>query len=1189
MVRAAKKYGMRACGLTDHGTFAGAIEFLRTCREHEIKPILGMEAYLAQNHKAHSKEGQPSGRRGNRHINLIAKNYVGYQNVCTLSQIASLDGFYYDPRLDAELLAKYSEGVIATSACFIGDQLVNTNRGLLPISDLSLSDYVLNSSGKYVLPVALTKRAYRGNLYTIYSKGHFAQIQCTEDHRFLVEKDSIVQWVSAKNLDRDCRLLTPLINEVKSVSSLNLWSQVNDFYFRKSKLKGISKEPLYISPDLCFFCGLWLAEGHVSAGGRVGFTFNSNEQTLAKFVSNFVHKQFGLEASIIERPKQHRIDVSICSEELKRFLLTFFGNKADGKFIYHWFKQASERCRINLLRGILLGDGSTKGKSFGKYDKCVYASISRSLTSDVRDLALSLKIRVSTASVRDRVDSNNVRHRKSYYLFAYGQDARSLKNIMDNKLKWKELDKKDSRGRKIGKNTRFIEFEDDWFFSVPILNTGKMADVSVDVFCLSEPTSESFCVDGVIVHNCLSNIVNTLLADDKYEKAKQATGLFKDIYGGDYYLEMMFHGIHREAKILPDILKLSKEVGVKVIVTNDCLLPDSLVLTFDGYKRVDSITKKDLVVTHKGRLRPVEHVNQELYDGELYKIYSTLGSFPISCTSNHPILIHRTKGAGWLINGEPKWVKAQEVNKGDLLCVPKSIIEFVKWRNDFEGTFNIPKLIGDRWYAKNVDGVIKSCRTDKAAGVPASLRMDRHFCQVLGLFLAEGYIDGTIVGFGLHRREHVLRDIICSYFEKYNFHPTVTTNGNGITVRVNSFVFAAVLENIVGKGASVKRLPSNLLLSESEMKTVIRYYLEGDGSMNSNGKTYMVGSCSEKLIWELSDLLKAWDILSFPTKRDGKSSSLRHPGAKSIWNDLFVLNFSGVNLDRLNELFGIEYSGRNIIRGSGHRSKFMSDDSYFYVRVKNIEKSWHTDKVWNIQVAEDESYVCAGYAVHNCHYVNKEDAEFHEVVMCISSGKTLKDPKRLRFPYSEFYFKSKEEMAKIFGHEADALRNTLEIAEKCDYSDIIFVEEGGTMKLPKFDIPPEFNDPYDYLYSMAQVGLVGLGLDESPQHVERLKTELSDVKLIWDTKRYDFATYFLIVQDIMEFARKNGIDAGVRGSGYGSLLLKCIGVVEGAIDPLEYDLLWERFLGFDSKVFFSENDFGIPEPKTQISPENQKG
>lgn len=218
---------------------------------------------------------------------------------------------------------------------------------------------------------------------------------------------------------------------------------------------------------------------------------------------------------------------------------------------------------------------------------------------------------------------------------------------------------------------------------------------------------------------------------------------------------------------------------------------------------------------------------------------------------------------------------------------------------------------------------------------------------------------------------------------------------------------------------------------------------------------------------------------------------------------------------------------------------------------------------------------------NDVHYISKTDAEFQEVVTCISSMKTIKDPRRYNFPYKEFYFKSKEEMAAIFGSiMPSAMRNTLEIAEKCDYSDIIL---GGKMLLPKFELPDGKSDPYEHLEDLAWKGLKRLGLEGSPQHIERLKLELGDVKLIWDTKRFDFSTYFLIVEDIMRFARKKSILAGIRGSGYGSLLLKSIGIVESVIDPLEKGLLWERFLGFDQKAFFSEADFGISndiEPKT---------
>lgn len=209
---------------------------------------------------------------------------------------------------------------------------------------------------------------------------------------------------------------------------------------------------------------------------------------------------------------------------------------------------------------------------------------------------------------------------------------------------------------------------------------------------------------------------------------------------------------------------------------------------------------------------------------------------------------------------------------------------------------------------------------------------------------------------------------------------------------------------------------------------------------------------------------------------------------------------------------------------------------------------------------------------NDCHYIKKEDAETHEVIMCMSSGRCIKDPRRIRFPYHEFYFKSQEEMYSVFNHVPKYLVNTMEIAEKCDYSDLVFVEDGGEMRLPKFDLPEGQTSPHDYLELLAKKGLKKLGLDKSQDHITRLKRELDDIRLIWDTKRYDFATYFLIVHDIMDFAKRKGIAAGIRGSGFGSVLLQCLGISEG-VDPLEQELLWERFLGFDDKYFISESDF----------------
>lgn len=210
-------------------------------------------------------------------------------------------------------------------------------------------------------------------------------------------------------------------------------------------------------------------------------------------------------------------------------------------------------------------------------------------------------------------------------------------------------------------------------------------------------------------------------------------------------------------------------------------------------------------------------------------------------------------------------------------------------------------------------------------------------------------------------------------------------------------------------------------------------------------------------------------------------------------------------------------------------------------------------------------------ATNDVHYSHKEDGASHEVLMCMSTSRCIHDPKRLKFPYHEFYLKSAQEMAGIFQNRLDSLYNTLEVADKIDHKDIS--KNFGGMRLPKFPLPNIFSDPHDYLEYIAWDGLKQLGLDHSQKHIDRLRLELDDVKIAKMNNNYDFATYFLIVRDYIQYANTKGILTGCgRGSGFGSLLLKTLGITYG-VDPIEHDLLWERFLGFDTKRFVREQDF----------------
>ena len=123
--RTAKSLGMTHVALTDEMNMFGAVEFYKACKGEGIKPIIGMEAYITDGSR-HDKKRE-AGRQPHFHLVLLAKNEAGYRNLCKLSSLAFIEGFYYKPRIDHEILKLHSEGLIATSACLAGE----INRALL--------------------------------------------------------------------------------------------------------------------------------------------------------------------------------------------------------------------------------------------------------------------------------------------------------------------------------------------------------------------------------------------------------------------------------------------------------------------------------------------------------------------------------------------------------------------------------------------------------------------------------------------------------------------------------------------------------------------------------------------------------------------------------------------------------------------------------------------------------------------------------------------------------------------------------------------------------------------------------------------------------------------------------------------------------------------------------------------------
>ncbi len=190
-------------------------------------------------------------------------------------------------------------------------------------------------------------------------------------------------------------------------------------------------------------------------------------------------------------------------------------------------------------------------------------------------------------------------------------------------------------------------------------------------------------------------------------------------------------------------------------------------------------------------------------------------------------------------------------------------------------------------------------------------------------------------------------------------------------------------------------------------------------------------------------------------------------------------------------------------------------------------------------------------ATNDVHYLAESDAAAHDVLLCIQTGSRLAEEDRLRFSSQEFFFKTEEEMRLAFRDHPEAVSNTLEVAERCNV-DI----QLDRMLIPHFTVP-EGHTEASYLREQCELGLVRRYGDQvTPEVRERLETELAVIE------KMGFPPYFLVVWDFVSYAKSSGIPVGPgRGSAAGSLVSYLLGITD--LDPIEYELLFERFLNPD--------------------------
>lgn len=237
-------------------------------------------------------------------------------------------------------------------------------------------------------------------------------------------------------------------------------------------------------------------------------------------------------------------------------------------------------------------------------------------------------------------------------------------------------------------------------------------------------------------------------------------------------------------------------------------------------------------------------------------------------------------------------------------------------------------------------------------------------------------------------------------------------------------------------------------------------------------------------------------------------------------------------------------------------SIFDKDRFYFEVQANKLPEQEKVNRALK-EMSRDLSIPLV--ATNDCHYLNRADAEAHDALLCIQTGKTVDETKRLKFSNNEFYFKSREEMEASLGDDyEEALDNTVEIANRCT-----FEMEFGNYKYPVFNGLGK-GELDELIVEEAKAGLE-MRIKQREKEDGPISPELR--KVYEDRLDYEldiiikmgFSGYFLIVGDFIDYARKADIPVGPgRGSGAGSLAVYCLGITN--LDPIKYDLIFERFL-----------------------------
>ncbi|MFA5895678.1 MAG: LAGLIDADG family homing endonuclease, partial [Thermoplasmata archaeon] len=397
-----------------------------------------------------------------------------------------------------------------------------------------------------------------------------------------------------------------------------------------------------------------------------------------------------------------------------------------------------------------------------------------------------------------------------------------------------------------------------------------------------------------------------------------------------------------------EVIWISQETGKAEISEETCIacgicLPAGAPVSTDyGVVAIDQVRIGDKVLTHKGRYRRVKALEHRWYDGPLYRIVCTGQPDPLEVTEEHPILaVERPsiKNGKRLLKGlgALRWAFPTDLKVGDYLVKPRIREAGV------ETSWDVPIDVG-------VPSGRRSMWAEQLVAVPLVPDIGR----IVGYYLAEGSADDRRLVFSFHERERAYRDdiraVIRRYFGLEGYEEQNT--GMGRNVRFDSFLLARVFGSL-GHSCDDKRIPAVFMTAPPRVKAALVQGLwRGDGYRDPIRSYFSVSTTSPHLAYQTQEILASLGIAAGTT-------SARHEDKRRSYQVLVTAEF----VEPMAKLLGLEFEDRR----NRVASHYVLDDEFVYSPIREITTREVEDlPVFNLEVEEDETYVAAGQAVHNC-------------------------------------------------------------------------------------------------------------------------------------------------------------------------------------------------------------------------------